>query len=157
MHRGALLHSSHGTHRFPHGARRQRPNHQRAGEETAAGSFSEYNTLLLFLTNRAALRCSTHPLIQTFTPGAACLSPPGPASGHLYNNEEAPPPPCSARRWYNPVQSVCVKRNTFTLTETVNTHTVKATHTLIHTNDAMLCIEAGGLWLNISMDVCPHV
>lgn len=36
VHRGAFLYPSHGTHRFPYGARCSRSNNQRTGEEAPA-------------------------------------------------------------------------------------------------------------------------
>lgn len=59
---GAFLHSSHGTHRFPHGARSSRSNNQRAGEETPAWGPSVHTQTIISLVvypakaNRAASR-----------------------------------------------------------------------------------------------------
>lgn len=56
----AFLHSSHGTHRFPHGARSSRSNNQRAGEETPAWEPSVHTQTIISLVvypvkvNRAA-------------------------------------------------------------------------------------------------------
>lgn len=49
---GAFLYSSHGTHRFPHGAGRSRANHQRAGEESVLVPkvHTQTTLFLLFIT-----------------------------------------------------------------------------------------------------------
>lgn len=58
----AFLHSSHGTHRFPHGARSSRSNNQRTGEETPSWEPSIHTQTIISLVvypakvNRAASR-----------------------------------------------------------------------------------------------------
>ncbi len=83
----AFLYSSHGTHRFPYGARCSRSNNQRTGEETPAQElptcvFRMYTHKQLFAYYLPSPSSHTQTQIQTFTPGAAWLM----ATAFLWNS-----------------------------------------------------------------------
>lgn len=82
VYRRAFLHSGHGTHRFPYGARSQRSNHQRTGEH-----FSKRNThiFLIFIQWKSTKLLHTHRCEHSHLELPDCWHL-GLLPGHLWNS-----------------------------------------------------------------------